>query len=152
MSFDPAPEAGTGGMTRKGALRLEIFIIGLGLLGLIMIFQPISLTLFAVGAGIVVLAGLVNNLLPLAQPGVKVRSVITIGLVVAMIFCIVILLSITAAHLYGVYFLSPPPAAAATALTSIPFYMSSFVWSVAAVAAVLAGLIWFMSRSGKAAD
>ncbi len=57
---------------------------------------------------LVVLAGLVNNLLPLAQPGVKVRSIINIAMIVAMIFCIVLLVSIMSAHLYGVFFLKPP--------------------------------------------
>ena len=51
------------GMTAGGALRLEFFIIGLGLFALVLIFQPFSLTLFAIGSGLVVLAGLVNNLL-----------------------------------------------------------------------------------------
>ncbi len=61
------------GMSPRGALRLELFIIGLGLFALVLIFQPFSLTLFAIGSGLVVLAGLVNNLLPLAQPGVPDR-------------------------------------------------------------------------------
>ena len=95
----------TTGMTAKVALRLEMFIIGLGLLALVLIFQPFSITVFAIGSGLVVLAGLVNNLLPLAQPGVSARSVFVVALVVAMIFCIVLLVSISAAHLYGVFFL-----------------------------------------------
>ena len=57
------------GMTRQQALRLEFFIIGLGIFALILIFQPFSLTLFAVGSVLVVIAGLINNLLPMAQPG-----------------------------------------------------------------------------------
>ena len=97
-----------GGMTAAGALRLEYFIIGLGIFALILIFQPFSVSLFAIGGIIVVIAGLMNNLLPLAQPGVKVRSVVTVGMVVLMIFCIVLLIAITAAHLYGVFFLKPP--------------------------------------------
>ena len=51
-------------MTRDGALRLEYFIIGLGIFALVLIFQPFSLTLFAMGSVLVVLAGLINNLLP----------------------------------------------------------------------------------------
>ena len=74
------------GMTRQGALRLEFFIIGLGIFALLLIFQPFSLKLFAIGSVLVVIAGLINNLLPMAQPGVRVRSVITIAMVVAMIF------------------------------------------------------------------
>ncbi len=140
------------GMTRDGALRLEYFIIGLGLFALILIFQPFSLTLFAIGSGLVVLAGLINNLLPLAQPGVKVRSVITIGMVVAMIFCIVILVSIAAAHLYGVFFLKPPDANTTMGkvqLATPPFWMQPLVWSVAGVAVVLAGLITMTKKSNS---
>ena len=136
-----------GGMSKSVALRLEMFIIGLGLFGLVLIFQPFSITLFGVGSAIVVLAGLVNNLLPMAQPGVPLRSVLTIGLVVAMIFCIVLLLSISAAHLYGVFFLSPPAAAAPSA----PFYQEPFVWGIAAVAAVLALMITWLNATAKAA-
>jgi hypothetical protein len=125
------------GLTRTGALRLEMAIIGLGLVGLVLIFQPISITLFAIGSAIVVLAGLVNNLLPLAQPGVRPRTIITVALVVAMIFSIVLLVSMTAAHLYGGYFLSPPP----SAVPSPPFYMDPFTWGVAATAVVLVVLV-----------
>ena len=58
-------------------------------------------------AVVVVVAGLVNNLLPLAQPGVQARSVITVAMVVAMIFCIVLLVAIFSASLYGIFFLKP---------------------------------------------
>ena len=138
------------GMTPAGALRLEAFIIGLGLLALVLIFQPFSITLFAIGSGLVVLAGLVNNLLPLAQPGVQMRAVVTIALVVAMIFCIVLLVSISAAHLYGVFFLKPPDPNTVTgkaALAAKPFYLQPFVWSLAVVAAALALLITYRTRA-----
>ncbi len=137
------------GMSPKEALRLEFFIIGLGLLALVLIFQPFSLTLFAIGSGLVVLAGLVNNLLPLAQPGVQIRAVVVVALVVAMIFCIVLLVSISAAHLYGVFFLKPPDpntVAGKAMLAAKPFYMQTFVWGLAVVAAALAALITYMNR------
>ena len=35
-------------MTAKGALRLEAFIIGLGILALILIFQPFSMKLLLI--------------------------------------------------------------------------------------------------------
>lgn len=137
------------GMTREGALRFEYFIIGLGIFALLLIFQPFSLTLFAVGGVLVVIAGLVNNLLPLAQPGVKIRSVVTIGMVVAMIFCIVLLISIAAAHLYGAFFLNPPnpnTQQGKIQLMTPPFWKQQLVWGIAAVAAVLAGLITLMNK------
>ena len=140
------------GMSPRSALRLEYFIIGLGLFALVLIFQPFSLTLFAIGSGLVVLAGLVNNLLPLAQPGVSVRSVVVVALVVAMIFCIVLLVSIVAAYLYGVFFLKPPDPNTMTgraALAAAPFYLQPFVWSLAVIAAGLAAIITYMNKAAR---
>lgn len=139
-----------GGMSAAGALRLEYFIIALGIFALILIFQPFSVALFAVGGVIVVIAGLMNNLLPLAQPGVKKKSVLTVGMVVLMIFCIVLLISISAAHLYGAFFLKPPDpntTAGKMQLNTPPFYKQSLVWGIAAAAVVFAGLITIMSKS-----
>src|SRR5687768_18504244 len=90
------------GMGPVAALRLEYGIIGLSILALLLIFQPFSITLFTVGCILVVLAGLINNLLPLAQPSVALRSVVKVAMIVAMIFCITLLVSIFAANLYGV--------------------------------------------------
>jgi glucan phosphoethanolaminetransferase (alkaline phosphatase superfamily) len=142
----------TTGMSPKAALRLEVFIIGLGLLALLLIFQPFSITVFAIGSGLVVLAGLVNNLLPLAQPGVSLRSVFVVALVVAMIFCIVLLVSMTAAHLYGVFFLQPPDPNTMTgkaALATPPYYMQPFVWTLAIIAAGLAVIITYMNKTKR---
>jgi hypothetical protein len=66
-----------------------------------------------------------------------------------MIFCIVILLSITAAHLYGVLFLKGAmsgTAAAKAAAAVPPFYLQPFVWTLAVAAIGLAGLVAFMAR------
>jgi hypothetical protein len=141
---------GDQGMTRQGALRLEYFIIGLGVFALLLIFQPFSLQLFAIGGVLVVIAGLINNLLPLAQPGVPARSVVTAGMVVAMIFLIVVLVAIAAAHLYGVFFLKPPDpntTAGKVQLATPPFWKQPLVWGIAAVAAVLAGIITVMNKA-----
>ena len=137
------------GMTSKQAFKMEYAIIGLGLFALVLIFQPFSIGLFSIGCMLVVLAGLVNNILPLAQPGVKVSSVITTAMVVAMIFCIVLLVAIWAAYLYGKFFLNAPDpntTAGKVMLAATPFYLHPFVWSVAAIAAILAALIWWRSK------
>lgn len=142
-------EAPAKGLTPKGALRLEGFIIGLGILALLLIFQPFSLTLFAIGSGLVVLAGLVNNLLPLAKPGVKVRTIVTVALVVALIFCCVLLISIAAAHLYGVFFLkAPDPATTAgkVQLATPAFYLQPLVWALAVAAAGFAAAVTYLSK------
>lgn len=138
------------GMTRQGALRLEYFIIGLGIFALLLIFQPFSLQLFAIGGMLVVIAGLINNLLPLAQPGVPSRSVVTVGMVVIMVFLIVILVAIAAAHLYGVFFLKPPDpntTAGKVQLATPPFWMQPLVWGIAAVTLALAALITAMNKT-----
>lgn len=137
------------GMSAQSALRLEYFIIGLGIVALLMIFQPFSISLFTIGAIVVVFAGLINNLLPLAQAGVSARTVVTVAMVVAMIFCIVLLLSIVVAYLYGAFFLNPPnpdTAAGKVQLNATPWYLHNFTLSVAAVGAVLAGLITLRAR------
>ena len=143
MSELPQQSAPSGkGLSQPAARRLEYSIIGLGVFALVMIFQPFSLTLFGAGCALVVAAGLINNLLPLCQPGVTVRAIVNAALIIALIFCIVILLSITAAHLYGAYFanvIAPD--------TSEPFYRQFFVWSVAAIAVALAAAIALLNRT-----
>lgn len=137
------------GMSAAAARRLEYAIIGLGVAALVMIFQPFSITLFTIGAVLVVIAGLVNNLLPLAQPGVPGRSVVTVAMVVAMIFCIALLVAIFVAYLYGVFFLKPPDPntmMGKAMLNARPWYMHGFTWTIAVTAAVLAGLITLRSR------
>lgn len=136
-------------MSSAGALRLEYGIIGLGVLALLLIFQPFSITLFTIGCILVVLAGLINNLLPLAQPGVQIRTVVKIAMVVAMIFCIALLVSIFAAYLYGVFFLAPPDpntTMGKVQLAAKPWYMHSFTWTIAVIACVLAGLVTVLNR------
>ena len=90
-------------MSAATATRLEYSIIGLGLLALILIFQPFSLTLYGVGCGLVILAGLANNLLPLCEPGRPLGSVVRVGLIVLAIFFVVALIAIGSAYLYGLY-------------------------------------------------
>jgi len=140
---------GSGGMTPVTARKVEFTIIGLGVLALVMIFQPFNITLFAVGCVLVILAGLVNNLLPLAQPGVPARSVVKAAMVIAMIFCIVLLVAILAAYLYGLFFLNPPDPntlAGKAQLNAKPWYMHGLTWTIAVVACVLAGLIAVQGR------
>jgi hypothetical protein len=124
------------GMSATAAQRLEWCVIGLGFLALALIFQPFSLTLFGVGCGLVVFAGLANNLLPLCQTGTAYRSLISAALIVALVFCVVMLISIAAAYLYGVFFVH-----AIAPDTSEPFYRQPFVWGVVGIAVALAAIL-----------
>jgi hypothetical protein len=96
-------EVPASGMKPGTARALEYAIIGIGVAALLLIFQPFSLVLFGIGCGLVVFAGLANNLLPLAQPGVPASSVIKAAIIVAILFLVVTALSIGAAQLYGLY-------------------------------------------------
>jgi hypothetical protein len=51
-------DSGAEGMSVKTATYVEYGIIGLGILALVLIFQPFSLALFSVGCALVVLATL----------------------------------------------------------------------------------------------
>jgi hypothetical protein len=95
-------------MSARAATRLEYFIIAIGVMALVLIFQPISLRLFAIGCAMVVVAGLANNLLPLCEPGVQPRTVVTAALIVAAIFVIVLAIALVSAHLYGRLFVGAP--------------------------------------------
>jgi hypothetical protein len=141
---------GNTGMTPATARKVEYVIIGLGVLALLMIFQPFNIVLFTIGCILVVVAGLINNLLPLARPGVPGRSVVKAAMIVAMIFCVVLVIAIFAAHLYGVFFLKAPDpntVMGKAQLAAAPWYMHPFTWTVAAIAIVLPFLLRFVSRN-----
>jgi hypothetical protein len=101
------PKSQPAGMSVKTATNVEYAIIGLGALALLLIFQPFSLTLFGIGCALVVFAGLINNLLPLCEPGVPVSSLVKAGVIVAAIFVIVLVIALTSAYLYGELFVKP---------------------------------------------
>ena len=68
-------------------------------------------------------------------------------MIVAMIFCIALLVAIFAAYLYGLYFLKPPDPntlAGKAQLAAKPWYLHSFTWIIAAIAVLLAGLLKFL--------
>jgi hypothetical protein len=98
-SASPAPP----GMTAKQAKTAELTIVGISLLSLVLLFQPFSLELYSVGAGLVVFAGLAFNLVPLCVPGRPFASLLRGALVVAIIFVVVTLLALGSAMLYSIY-------------------------------------------------
>ena len=143
MTPSPRP-----GMSAAAAFRIDAAIIALGIVALAMIFQPFSLAIFSIGCGLVVLAALVNNLLPFAQPGRPLRGVVFAGLIVALVFCTALVVAIAAAHLYGLAFLNPPPATTSLVAPAPPFWRQPLVWMLAALALVFALLVRRMTRRG----
>ncbi|MCP4071122.1 MAG: hypothetical protein GY742_05195 [Hyphomicrobiales bacterium] len=126
-------------LTLSSALRLEFGIIGLGVVALAMIFQPFSLSVFSAGCGLVVLAALANNLLPLAEPGTPIRQIIFAAVVVLLVFCTALLVAIVAAHLYGLAYLKAPAASVLSRVPAQPYWQHSLFWGLAIADAVL----WF---------
>ena len=98
----PTDEQPTG-MTRAQARRAEFSIIGLCLVALIFIFQPYSLTLFTVGAGLAVLGGLAFNLVPFCRPGVPASKLVKVALIVLAVLAVAVGLAIGSAKLYAIY-------------------------------------------------
>ncbi len=91
------------GMSAATARSIEYAIIALCLASLAMIFQPFSLTLYGIGAGLVVLGALAFNLIPHCRPGVPVRSLLKVALLILIILVVALALAIGAAWLYAWY-------------------------------------------------
>jgi hypothetical protein len=90
-------------MSARQAKAIEYSIVAVSVLSLVMLFQPFSLGLYSIGAGLVVLAGLAFNLVPLCTPGRPVTSLIKPALIIMIIFIVVAALSMGAVELYAMY-------------------------------------------------
>jgi len=90
-------------MTVNQAKTVEYAIISISVLSLVLLFQPFSLELYSIGAGLVVLAGLAFNLVPLCTPGRSFRSLVKGAVVTIVIFIVVTLLALGSALLYSWY-------------------------------------------------
>lgn len=91
------------GMSAATARTIEYMIIALCLVALIMIFQPFSLTLYGIGAGLVVLGGLAFNLIPHCRPGVPLRWLFNVALIVLALLVVVFVLAVGTSYLYAWY-------------------------------------------------
>ena len=96
------------GMSARAAGTIRNGIIGICILALVMIFQPFSQRLFAVGCGLVVFGTLAFNLVPLSEKGTPLRSVVIAGLIVIAALLVIVGLAIASAWLYGLYFVRQP--------------------------------------------
>jgi hypothetical protein len=94
---------GNQGMSTVTARTIEYAIIALCVLSLIMIFQPFSLTLYGIGAGLVLLGGLAFNLIPHCRPGVPLRWLLTVALIVGALLVVVFVLAVGTSYLYAWY-------------------------------------------------
>ncbi len=97
------PDPASAGMSAATARSIELAIIGLCVVALVLIFQPFSLTLYGIGAGLVVLGGLLFNLIPHCRPGVPLRWLGTVVLIVLGLLLAVFLLALGSTYLYALY-------------------------------------------------
>ena len=97
---DQSPSAGMSAATARS---IEYAIIALCVVALVMIFQPFSLTLYGIGAGLVVLGGLLFNLIPHCRAGVPLRWLGTVVLIVFVLLMAVFLLALGSTYLYALY-------------------------------------------------
>jgi hypothetical protein len=91
------------GMSAATARTIEHAIIALCVIALVMIFQPFSLTLYGIGAGLVVLGGLAFNLIPHCRPGVPLRWLVKVALIVLTLLIVVFFLALGSTYLYALY-------------------------------------------------
>ena len=99
----PPDNPAQGGMTAKEAKSIEYAIVAVSIISLVLLFQPFSLGLYSVGAGLVVFAGLAFNLVPLCTPGRTFASLAKATAVIVVIFIVVTLLALGSALLYSWY-------------------------------------------------
>jgi hypothetical protein len=101
--MQPSIKTAPAGMSAGQAKFVEYAIVAVSVLSLILLFQPFSLELYSVGAGLVVFAGLIFNLVPLCTPGRTFGSLARGALIIAVIFVVVTLLALGSALLYSWY-------------------------------------------------
>jgi hypothetical protein len=90
-------------MSATTAKTVEYAIIGLCLAALALIFQPFSLTLYGIGAGVVGLGALAVNLVPFCKPGVPARFRVKAALIIVVILVVALALAIGTTYLYAWY-------------------------------------------------
>jgi hypothetical protein len=93
----------TARMSVRQAKAIEYSIVTVSVLSLVLLFQPFSLALYSIGAGLVVLAGLAFNLVPLCTPGRPRASLVKAAVIIVIIFIAVAALSMGSVELYAMY-------------------------------------------------
>lgn len=91
MTDAPAPQKN---MSRRTARVIVLSIIGLCLLAIVFIFQPVWKPLYTAGCIMVVVGGLAFNLIPFANTQNSVRRVVRVGLIVLAILIGAVLIAI----------------------------------------------------------
>lgn len=81
-------------MSARTGRIVTVGIIGLCLLALLFIFQPLVPELFTAGCIMVVVGGLAFNMVPYANPQNTVRRMLKVGLIVIVILVVAVAIAI----------------------------------------------------------
>ena len=93
-------------MTGLSAQSAKIFrggVLTLSIGSLVMVFQPFSITIFAVGCVLAFVAALVFNLMPFLQAGISPRQIANAALIILVAFGVIFALAILATYGYVLY-------------------------------------------------
>lgn len=90
-------------LSAKSARNWRGVVLAMSIGSLIMVFQPYSLTVFALGCGLAFVSALVFNLMPFLNTGAQAREVGKAALIIVIAFGVMFALAILAAYGYVLY-------------------------------------------------
>lgn len=90
-------------LTAKSARTWRGFLLTMSIGSLIMVFQPFSLVVFAVGCALAFVSALAFNLMPFLNSGTQARDIGKVALIIVIAFGVMFALAILAAYGYVLY-------------------------------------------------
>lgn len=90
-------------LSSKYAAMWRGVILAMSIGSLVMVFQPFSITVFALGCMLAFISALVFNLMPALEPGVSVRQVGRVAITILIFFVAIVGFAILATYGYVLY-------------------------------------------------
>lgn len=90
-------------LTAKSARIWRGIVLTMSIGSLVMVFQPLSMIVFAFGCGLAFVSALVFNLMPFLQTGGEVRQIGKAAIIILIAFGVMFLLAILATYGYVLY-------------------------------------------------
>lgn len=90
-------------LTARSARLWRGVVLTMSIGSLVMVFQPFSMTVFALGCGLAFISALVFNLMPFLHAGGQVRQVGKAALIILIAFGVMFVLAIMATYGYILY-------------------------------------------------
>lgn len=90
-------------LTARSAKLWRGIVLAMSIGSLVMVFQPFSMMVFALGCGLAFVSALVFNLMPFLQAGGEVRQVGRAAVIIIIAFFVMFALAILATYGYILY-------------------------------------------------